>query len=67
LPPAAPCLVVASNRLPVVLSTDCNGDWSLERGSGGLVTALEPVLRERGGVWIGWPGVDKSHSCPNWS
>ena len=25
-------------------------------GSGGLVTALAPVLRDRGGVWIGWDG-----------
>jgi len=53
-----PPLIIASNRLPVVLSPDGQGDWSLERGSGGLVTALEPVLRDRGGVWIGWPGVD---------
>jgi trehalose 6-phosphate synthase len=56
-------LVVASNRLPVVLSRD-GGDWRLERGSGGLVTALEPVLRERGGVWIGWPGVEEG-KVPN--
>jgi trehalose 6-phosphate synthase len=54
----APPLVVVSNRLPVVLSPDGEGDWKLERGSGGLVTALEPVLRERGGVWVGWPGVE---------
>jgi trehalose 6-phosphate synthase/phosphatase len=52
-------LVVVSNRLPVVLSPDGKGDWRLERGSGGLVTALEPVLRERGGVWIGWPGIER--------
>jgi trehalose 6-phosphate synthase len=57
--PVAPPLVVASNRLPVVLTSDGKGDWNLERGSGGLVTALEPVLRDRGGVWIGWPGVEK--------
>ena len=25
-------------------------------GSGGLVTALGPVLRDRGGQWIGWLG-----------
>ncbi|MDX1532119.1 MAG: trehalose-6-phosphate synthase, partial [Rhodothermales bacterium] len=24
-----------------------------------LVTALEPVLRERGGVWVGWPGIER--------
>jgi trehalose 6-phosphate synthase/phosphatase len=57
---SSPSLVVASNRLPVVLSSDANGDWTMERGSGGLVTALEPVLKDRGGVWIGWPGIDKS-------
>ena len=43
---SAPPRLVASNRLPVVLATDGEGDWSLERGSGGLVTALEPVLRD---------------------
>ncbi len=25
--------------------------------SGGLVSALEPVLQKRGGTWIGWPGI----------
>ena len=58
MPAASPTLVVASNRLPVVLSPDGKGDWSLERGSGGLVTALEPVLRDRGGTWVGWPGIE---------
>jgi len=49
-------LVVVSNRLPVVLSRAGRG-WSIEPGSGGLVTALAPVLRNRGGIWIGWPGA----------
>ena len=52
-------LLVVSNRLPVVLSQGGKGDWRLERGAGGLVTALEPVLRERGGMWIGWPGIER--------
>ena len=56
--PQRPPLIVVSNRLPVVLSHDGRGEWSLERGSGGLVTALEPVLEAHGGTWIGWPGVD---------
>jgi trehalose 6-phosphate synthase len=51
-------LVIVSNRLPVVLSRDNAGDWQLKAGSGGLVTALAPVLRNRGGVWIGWTGTD---------
>ena len=51
-------LIVASNRLPVVLTrrTD-GGSWHVEPGSGGLVTAVEPVVRKRGGVWVGWPGT----------
>lgn len=53
-------LVVVSNRLPVVLAQKPDGYWSLERGSGGLVTALEPVLRANEGVWLGWPGVDET-------
>lgn len=48
-------LVVVSNRLPFVLSGS-NGSRRLLPGSGGLVSALAPVLRNRGGVWIGWPG-----------
>ncbi len=49
-------LVVVSNRLPVVMSSS-DGHWKSEQGSGGLVTALAPVLRDRGGLWIGWPGT----------
>lgn len=51
-------LVVVSNRLPVVLSRADDGVWQLERSAGGLVTALEPLLRDRGGLWIGWPGTE---------
>lgn len=32
------------------------GKWKLEPGTGGLVSALAPVLKEKGGEWIGWPG-----------
>ncbi len=49
-------LVVVSNRLPVVLKKDA-GQWTYVPGSGGLVTALGPVLKDRGGIWIGWPGA----------
>ena len=49
-------LIIASNRLPFVLER--KGDsWKLVPGSGGLVTALAPVLKDRGGIWIGWPGI----------
>jgi trehalose 6-phosphate synthase len=50
-------LVVVSNRLPIVLKHDPGGGWKAEPGQGGLVTALAPVLRDRGGLWVGWPGT----------
>jgi trehalose 6-phosphate synthase len=49
-------LVVVSNRLPVVVSQE-NGRWQIQSGSGGLITALAPVLRRHSGLWIGWPGA----------
>jgi len=48
-------LVAVSNRLPVTLVETSDG-WKIKPGAGGLVTALAPVLRNRGGVWIGWSG-----------
>ena len=53
-------LIILSNRLPVVLSKTEEGTWQIEPASGGLVTALLPVLRDRGGHWIGWPGISST-------
>jgi trehalose 6-phosphate synthase len=50
-------LVIVSNRLPVVIDKEPQGGWKARAGSGGLVTALAPVLRDRGGLWIGWTGI----------
>jgi len=50
-------LIVVSNRLPYILENQNRQMWSLKPGSGGLVTALLPVLRDRGGIWIGWSGT----------
>jgi trehalose 6-phosphate synthase len=49
-------LVVVSNRLPVVLRKRAAGGVDVEGGVGGLVTALRPILKHRGGTWIGWAG-----------
>jgi trehalose 6-phosphate synthase/phosphatase len=51
-------LIVVSNRLPYVFARTEDG-WKTEGGSGGLVSALVPVLRDRGGTWIGWPGTSE--------
>jgi trehalose 6-phosphate synthase len=50
-------LIVVSNRLPFALGRQGDGTWKIRPGSGGLVTALLPLLRDRGGTWIGWPGT----------
>ena len=48
--------VVVSNRLPVDRVIDPDGSASWARSPGGLVTALEPVMRQNEGAWIGWGG-----------
>lgn len=50
-------LVIVSNRLPIVIGRVDLGEWQVQPGSGGLVTALAPILRDRAGLWIGWPGT----------
>ncbi|HEX9628193.1 MAG TPA: trehalose-6-phosphate synthase [Acidiferrobacterales bacterium] len=50
-------LVVVSNRLPFAFTRNADRHWTIKPGSGGLVTALLPVLRDRGGLWIGWTGA----------
>ena len=50
-------LMVVSNRLPFALDSAGEDLWTVTPATGGLVSAVEPVLRERGGTWIGWPGV----------
>jgi trehalose 6-phosphate synthase len=47
--------LVVSNRLPYEI--DATPDrLQLTPGVGGLVTALDPILRLAGGTWIGWTG-----------
>jgi trehalose-6-phosphate synthase len=55
-------LLIVSNRLPLKLTRERSGTWRLDRGSGGLVTALAPVLRNRGGSvdWLAGHSPGKS-------
>jgi hypothetical protein len=48
--------VVVASRLPVDRVEGPDGETSWRPSPGGLVTALEPVMREAGGAWIGWSG-----------
>jgi alpha,alpha-trehalose-phosphate synthase [UDP-forming] len=49
--------VVAASRLPVDRTEGPDGEVEWQPSPGGLVTALEPVMREAGGAWVGWPGA----------
>src|SRR3954469_23566188 len=41
-----------------------DGTTTWKRSPGGLVTALEPLLRRRSGAWIGWAGVSGAGEEP---
>ncbi|WP_369823152.1 bifunctional alpha,alpha-trehalose-phosphate synthase (UDP-forming)/trehalose-phosphatase [Agromyces sp. CF514] len=50
-------MIVVSNRLPVDYEERSDGEVGWRSSPGGLVTALEPVMRAADGAWIGWAGV----------
>jgi len=56
--------VVVANRLPIDMERLPDGSTTWKRSPGGLVTALEPLLRRRRGAWIGWPGIPDSDDEP---
>jgi trehalose 6-phosphate synthase/phosphatase len=49
-------LVIVSNRLPVVMQKIEKKKVKFKHAVGGLVTALSPVMKKRGGLWVGWAG-----------
>src|SRR5215218_7234133 len=57
IPIAQRRVLVVSDRLPIQLTCEGGEGWRADRAHGSLIAALNPVLRERRGVWIGWPGV----------
>src|SRR5690606_1789844 len=54
--PARAELVIVANRLPVDRVVEPDGTVGWRRSPGGLVAAIEPVMRANHGAWIGWPG-----------
>jgi trehalose 6-phosphate synthase len=56
-------LVVVSNRLPLIVGRDGPG-WQITPASGGLVTALEPIMQRKQGLWVGWPGGAEDQKVP---
>ena len=56
--------MVVANRLPIDMERRPDGTTTWKRSPGGLVTALEPLLRKQQGAWIGWPGIPDSDEDP---
>ncbi|MGI5175488.1 alpha,alpha-trehalose-phosphate synthase (UDP-forming) [Dactylosporangium sp. CA-152071] len=56
--------VVVANRLPVDRTTDEHGETQWTRSPGGLVSALEPIVRSSGGAWVGWTGASDDDTGP---
>ncbi len=48
----APLIVIASNRGPFMFKQKSNGDLSVTRGSGGLVTALGALAEQHDVLWV---------------
>lgn len=53
-------LLVVSNRLPVSITKNEAGHLTAAPSSGGLVSALTPILSEYGGTWVGSTGFPSS-------
>jgi trehalose 6-phosphate synthase len=49
--------LIVANRLPVDMERLPDGTVAWKRSPGGLVTAMEPLLRRSRGAWVGWPGI----------
>ncbi len=49
-------LIIVSNRLPITIKSDSDGEISITRSTGGLATALARTHTEAQSLWIGWPG-----------
>jgi alpha,alpha-trehalose-phosphate synthase [UDP-forming] len=57
-------MIVVSNRLPVEATENEDGSLTWGLAPGGLVTALEPLIRENTGTWVGWAGVSDLALAP---
>jgi len=57
-------LVIVANRLPVDRIENPDGSPGWRPSPGGLVSALEPVMRANDGTWIGWPGGADGEMAP---
>lgn len=51
-----PNLIIVSNRLPITISRDSDGQVSVRPGSGGLATAVGSISKRLHARWVGYLG-----------
>jgi trehalose 6-phosphate synthase len=56
--------VVVANRLPVDRVEGPDGEVGWRTSPGGLVAALEPMMRNVNGAWVGWAGQPDTEMEP---
>jgi trehalose 6-phosphate synthase len=56
--------VVVANRLPVDRVVTADGEEIWRTSPGGLVAALEPMMRSVDGAWVGWAGMPDTDLAP---
>jgi trehalose 6-phosphate synthase len=52
-------LIMVSNREPYFIKRGASGDVVALPNTGGLTSALDPLLRSSGGLWISWSGFER--------
>jgi trehalose 6-phosphate synthase len=57
-------MLVVSNRLPDLRRATKPSEEGRKRNVGGLISALEPVLSARHGLWLGWSGRTTTEPDP---
>ena len=45
-------LIIASNRGPVTFTQESDGSFTTRKGSGGVVTAVSALARDRQPIWV---------------
>ena len=50
-------LIIAANRLPVIVSRKNEKDYKYITSPGGLVAALSALKSKYESTWLGWPGI----------
>ncbi|MGN6640911.1 MAG: bifunctional alpha,alpha-trehalose-phosphate synthase (UDP-forming)/trehalose-phosphatase [Mucilaginibacter sp.] len=53
-----PKTIIVSNRLPVKLTENNDGEYRLSPSEGGLATGLGSIYKKGDNIWIGWPGQE---------